>query len=257
MFRPFIALVIYFVVQLVCSIPVIVFSLFNGRDSGNIMPYAEVLSWTLIISSVITVVLLHVFKFINVARPGVSELKPKSTLLAIASVVLLMFASSVLTEWVSLDNIMAEQFMAMALTVPGALAISVIGPIAEEYLFREAIQGGMLRYGARPWVACVVSAFIFGLVHGNPAQILFAFLIGLVFAVVYMHTRSIVPVIICHIINNSTSVVLMNIYSDNPNIGFNEILGTTPAVVAFVLSLAVGLLLLRLFLKQSRAEQTA
>jgi hypothetical protein len=72
-----------------------------------------------------------------------------------------------------------------------------------------------------------------------------------------MHTRSIVPVIICHIINNSTSVVLMNIYSDNPNIGFNEILGTTPAVVAFVLSLAVGLLLLRLFLKQSRAEQTA
>lgn len=257
MFRPLIALAIYFVVQIVCTIPVVVFSIFNGGHSGNIMPHAEVLSWTLIISSVITVVLLHVFKFINVARPGISRLKAKPTALAIASVVLLMFASSILTEWVSLDNFMAEQFMAMALTVPGSLAIGVIGPIAEEYLFREAIQGGMLRYGARPWVACVVSALIFGIVHGNPAQILFAFIIGLVFAIVYMHTRSIIPVIICHIINNSTSVVLMNIYSDNPNIGFNEILGTTPAVVAFVLSLAVGLLLLRLFLKQSRAEQTA
>lgn len=257
MFRPLIALAIYFVVQIVCSIIVVVFAVIDGRSTGNIMPSADVLSWSLIVSSVITVVLLHVFKFINVARPGISRLKAKPTALAIASVVLLMFASSVLTEWVQLDNIMAELFMAMALTVPGALAIGVIGPIAEEYLFREAIQGGMLRYGARPWVACVVSALIFGIVHGNPAQILFAFIIGLVFAIVYMHTRSIIPVIICHIINNSTSVVLMNIYSDNPDIGFNDILGTTPTVVAFVLSLAVGLLLLRLFLKQSRAEQTA
>ena len=257
MFRPIIALAIYFVVQIVCSIPVAVFAVIDGRNSGSIMFSADLLSWSLIVSSVITVMLLHVFKFINVARPGVSELKPKSTLLAIASVVLLMFASSVLTEWIQLDNIMAEQFSAMAQTLSGALAIGVIGPIAEEYIFREAIQGGMLRYGARPWVACVVSAFIFGLVHGNPAQIPFAFLVGLAFAVVYMHTRSIIPVIICHIINNSTSVVLMNIYSDNSDIGFNDILGKTPAVVAFALSLAVGLLLLRLFLKQSRAEQTA
>lgn len=256
MFRPIIALAIYFVVQIVCSIPIIAISVVQGRESGDIMPSADALSWSLIVSSVITVAILHIFKFINITRTGLSELKAKPAALAILSLILLMFASNILTEWMQLDNIMAEQFSAMAQTLSGALAIGVVGPIAEEYVFREAIQGEMLRHGARPWVACFVSALIFGLVHGNPAQIPFAFLVGLAFAVVYMHTRSIIPVIICHIINNSTSVVLMNIYSDSPDIQFSDIMGSTATIVAFALALIGGLALLRFVVKQTKISET-
>ena len=253
MLKPFIAFAIYLVVQLVCSIPLVVISVTDTVKTGSLSISSELLSWSLIASSVITIVVLHIFKFINVLKPGICHLKAKTASVAILSVVLLMFASSVLTEWMQLENLMADQFLAMAQTVPGMIAIGIIGPIAEEYVFREAIQGGMLRYGARPWVACVVSALIFGLVHGNPAQIPFAFLVGIVFALVYMYTRSILPVIICHVINNSTSVVLMNIYADKPDAGFNDIFGLVPTIIAFVLSLIVGLLLLRWFMKQSKA----
>lgn len=253
MYRPIIAIAIYLVVQLVCSIPLAAITAVQTVKTGSLSISPELLSWSLIASSVITIVVLHIFKFINVLKPGICHLKAKTASVAILSVVLLMFASSVLTEWMQLENLMADQFLAMSLTVPGMIAIGIVGPIAEEYVFREAIQGGMLRYGARPWLACTVSAFVFGLVHGNPAQIPFAFLVGLVFALVYMHTRSIVPVIICHIINNSTSVVLMNVYRDTPDVGFNDMLGLTPTIIAFVLSLVVGLLLLLWFIKQSKA----
>ena len=257
MFRPLIVLAIYFLIQFVCTIPFIANSIIQGYEFSNIMPSAYDLSWSLIASSAITVVILHAFRFINLAKPGFRNLKPKSAALAIVSIILLMFASNILTEWMQLDNIMADQFSAMAQTTPGAFAIGIVGPIAEEYVFREAIQGGMLRYGARPWVAYFVSALIFGIVHANPAQIPFAFLVGLAFAVVYMHTRSIIPVIICHIINNSTSVVLMNIYSDSPDIQFSDIMGNAATIITFAFALIGGFALLKYSIELTKTDKEA
>ncbi|MBQ8804912.1 MAG: CPBP family intramembrane metalloprotease [Bacteroidaceae bacterium] len=243
MLKPLLVLLLYFVVQVFCSM---LLPLFVDLSAGTSSPgFAAAMSWTLIVSSVLTVIVLHAVKLIDVTRPLGMGLKMRGTVLSVIAVIFLMFASNLLTEWMQLENLMAEEFIAMATTIPGALAIGIIGPITEEYVFREGIQGSMLRQGVTPWLACVFSAMVFGLVHGNPAQIPFAFLVGLVFAVVYMRTRSIIPVSICHIINNSHAVILMNIYSDRPDIGFKDIIGSeTIMYVSFALALVVGLLML-------------
>ncbi len=265
--RPFLALLIYFIVQVACSLLLLAISMFAGdADASHQFTYdGSALSWMLLASSVITIVLLHVFKLIDVFHPnghslrGFSPapqhnsnksdsafgLRENSSLYYVLPLMLLMFSCNLLTEWLELDNNMEQQFLAMAVTVPGMLAIGVVGPIAEEYVFREAIQGGMLRQGVRPWIACVASALVFGVIHMNPAQIPFAFMVGLAFAYVYYRTRSIIPVIICHIINNSSAVVLMNVYSDQPDITFRDLVGSDAVMIAcFAVSLIVGLLLL-------------
>ncbi len=252
---PFCALLIYGIVQILCSLALLVISLVNGdADASHQFTYdGTMLSWALLVSSVLTIVFLHAFKFINVFRPNghsfvsnnSSLLTPHSSLYYVFALTLLMFASNLLTEWMNLENNLEQQFLSMATTVPGMLAIGVVGPITEEYVFREAIQGGMLRNGVRPWIACVASALVFGIIHMNPAQIPFAFMVGLAFAYVYYRTRSIIPVMICHIINNGSAVVLMNIYSDQSDITFRELIGSDAAmIVCFALSLIVGLLLL-------------
>ena len=66
----------------------------------------------------------------------------------------------------------------------GYVAIGVIVPFAEEIVFRGAILRNLLRlFDGKPWAAILISAIIFGLVHGNSAQFLKCFfarnLIGL------------------------------------------------------------------------------
>ncbi len=246
---PLLALLIYFLVQVICSLLLPIISLVTNDNTTTLPTVIDgsSLSWLLLASSVITIVVFHFLKYIDIAHPrGVQPHCSWRTLLfAILPLTLLMFASNLLTEWMNLDNIMEEQFLSMATTIPGILAIGIIGPITEEYVFREAIQGSMLRNGVSPVIACIVSALVFGIIHANPAQIPFAFLVGLAFAYVYLRTRSVIPVMICHIINNSSAVILMNVYADRPDLGFSDLLGTTMMIVCFVVSLTLGLILLK------------
>ena len=66
----------------------------------------------------------------------------------------------------------------------------------------------------KAWVAIIASALIFGVVHGNPAQIPFAFLLGVMFGWLYYRTRSLLPGIIGHVLNNSIAAVNMILYGD-------------------------------------------
>ncbi len=246
---PILALLIYFLVQVICSFLLSIISMVTNDNSVSTLTTIDgsTLSWLLLVTSAITIVVFHFLKFIDIAHPCGAQphCSWRTQMFAILPLTLLMFAFNLLTEWMNLDNIMEKEFLSMGTTIPGILAIGIIGPITEEYVFREAIQGSMLRNGVSPVIACIVSALVFGIIHANPAQIPFAFLVGLAFAYVYLRTRSVIPVMICHIINNSSAVILMNVYADRPDIGFSDLLGTTMMIVCFVVSLAVGLLLLK------------
>ncbi|HJD74471.1 hypothetical protein GGR06_003840 [Bacteroides reticulotermitis] len=87
----------------------------------------------------------------------------------------------------------------------GIVTIALVGPVFEEILFRGAITKVLLeRYS--PGKAILFSALVFGIFHLNPAQIIPAFLIGLLFAWTYYKTRSLIPCIVMHVVNNSFSV---------------------------------------------------
>lgn len=80
------------------------------------------------------------------------------------------------------------------------LLISIIGPIFEEIIFRKILIDRTIKYGAK--VSIIISAVLFGFIHGNINQFFYAFLIGGFFAYVYIKTGNIKYSIILHIITN-------------------------------------------------------
>ncbi len=97
----------------------------------------------------------------------------------------------------------------------GFLVIAVFVPIAEEGVFRGAILRKLLEYNAKPIVPILVSAVIFGAVHGNLAQFLNAFLMGIVLGFLYYRTRSILPGIIVHLTNNGIAYILYRLFPEH------------------------------------------
>ncbi len=88
------------------------------------------------------------------------------------------------------------------------LSVGIVGPITEELLFRGLIFDRLDRYlGTRP--AVIISALIFGAVHLNMVQFIYATIIGILFAYFYSRYRNIWIPIIAHITVNMAGVVLM------------------------------------------------
>ena len=78
-----------------------------------------------------------------------------------------------------------------------AVSIVLVGPLAEELMFRGVIQTRLER--AMPvWAAVAVQAVLFGVTHGTPIQMAYAFLIGLAFGVLRSRTGSILPGFAAH-----------------------------------------------------------
>lgn len=82
------------------------------------------------------------------------------------------------------------------------LTAIVLAPILEEILFRGIVQDS-LTYKYGPLRGILLGAALFGIVHVIPQQAFNAFLIGLVLGYIYYQTRSLVPVIVIHCINNA------------------------------------------------------
>lgn len=77
----------------------------------------------------------------------------------------------------------------------------VIAPIFEEIMYRGVFLNGMLkRYS--PKKAIILSSLVFGFVHLNLPQGLNAFVLGLIFAVIYYYTRSLYLCMFMHAVNN-------------------------------------------------------
>ena len=238
---PFIAFIIYLLVQVVASLPM-------GVALG-INPNSDKVLWmsvTLLVSSIITPIVLMLMPPYDLRHSFRSVgCKYEAALIGIGAVVIGLFGFNILCERMDLANWMEELMMGMSKNVLGILAICVFGPICEEVVFRGGIMRPLLKKGLNPWAAIIVSAVIFGLAHGNPAQIPFAALLGVVFGVVYYRTGSLIITTICHILNNSFSVLMMNIYGDEANdITFDSMLGHNTATILMVLTiLACGALL--------------
>lgn len=87
------------------------------------------------------------------------------------------------------------------------LAVMALFPaVLEELLFRVCILQTLRRYGDR--LAIVLSAVLFGAIHGGMAQSVFAFLVGLILGWLVVATGNPWNAVILHFVNNALSVVL-------------------------------------------------
>lgn len=119
----------------------------------------------------------------------------------------------------------------------GLLVIGIIGPFAEELLFRGAIYSEM-RKAFSFWPTAIISGLFFGLIHMNLLQGMIGFVLGIVLAYLIYKTGSLWIPIIFHCVYNSSAVVLGYIVPEvqtfNENILF-FVIGAIIFVVAFIL----------------------
>lgn len=90
---------------------------------------------------------------------------------------------------------------AMGAAVLAATVLCVAAPIAEELFFRGLVHGSLRRFGVP--VATVVSAAFFAVVHVVPAAFPILFVVGVVLALLYERTGSLLPGILVHACLNS------------------------------------------------------
>ncbi|WP_423244933.1 lysostaphin resistance A-like protein [Hathewaya massiliensis] len=83
----------------------------------------------------------------------------------------------------------------------------IIAPIFEEILCRGILLEGLLLRN-KPYISIVISASMFSLMHGNLVQIPNTFFMGLIIGWVYYKTRSVIPCIFAHFINNLLPTIL-------------------------------------------------
>lgn len=86
-----------------------------------------------------------------------------------------------------------------------AFSTSIVPAVFEEISMRCFAMGALKKYGKGFAVFSV--SIIFGLLHLNVIQFVFAFLVGMVLGYITIKTDSIVPAMIIHGFNNSFSVI--------------------------------------------------
>lgn len=95
---------------------------------------------------------------------------------------------------------LASSFILFILTV-------IIAPVFEEFIFRGAVMNLLKPYGGG--IAIFVSAFCFGIYHGNFQQFFYAFALGILLGYIGYATDSIFCTTLLHLMFNGVSGIIM------------------------------------------------
>lgn len=119
------------------------------------------------------------------------------------------------------------------------LMVCIFAPIVEELFFRRFIIRKMIVHGEL--AALVVSAFVFGMVHGTLSQIPYALAVGLVFGYIYIRFGNIYLNIGLHLFLNFMGGVFDLLIADVPYAEY-----ISPAIsIAFIAAAVVVLIVKR------------
>ena len=106
------------------------------------------------------------------------------------------------------------------------ISTAIMPAICEEFSMRCCAMG-LLRKHGKAFAVFAVS-LIFGLLHGNVIQFIFAFLVGIVLAFVTIKTDNILPAMLIHGLNNGRSVLYDIVeYASSTEIADKVITGVT------------------------------
>jgi len=209
-------ILIYFGIQIGVTFPIFLvwtlISLLQGNDAATGM--ISIMGICLLFSNLLMGYYLYKKRYFGLDRQTWSFKSPlKMILLCIALVVSYNILFDLFSTYVPLPNLFSDTFADLSTSILGILIVVFIGPVLEELLFRGTFIPLFLR-NMEPWKAILLSALIFGIIHGNPVQVINAFFIGLLLGWLYYKTASLIPVILIHILNNGFSMFLMKYFAD-------------------------------------------
>lgn len=257
--HPILAVAIFIICQSLASLAIIAIEIIKDykafsstMDTGNIMSLISSgsMAWATIISGIAAVLIMGLIKAFDWKTVlNVKTIDWKMGTVSILAAIFGIFGLNLVEEWIELPNLLEDMFPDMASTTIGFIAIGIAAPVVEEFLFRESIAGNMFRAGFNKWATILISAFVFGAIHGNPAQIPFAAAMGVILAIIYYKTGNIVIPIIIHALNNSYACIQMNMLGEEVNTySFTDDIGGLPVAIPLaVLSIALCIILLKVF----------
>ena len=226
--------------------------------------------------------LIPVLVFAGLFHPGIGsylKLKGKGSwrlaLISMVMVVLLMPLNDVLTWWnegwqfgpieesmrrmSEMEKEMLEKMV--SLTTVGDLVlqlviIALVPAVCEELFFRGGVQQILSGWFKNRHVAVIVAALVFSLAHGDMYGAVPRFVMGLLLGYLFAYSGSMVVNISAHFFNNAAIVVMYYLY----NRGELSMSPTEPLLmpwyVVVMCTVAVGILFVVYFLKNSSKEQS-
>lgn len=124
------------------------------------------------------------------------------------------------------------------------LAVCIVGPIAEELVFRGMIFG-KLRRAFSFWPAAIISGIMFGVFHMNIMQGVYASVLGVLLAYVYEKTQTIFGSIFFHIVFNARSYITDFVNSGIQSVVPSETVYSAGLILFSILSGIIVILLAR------------
>lgn len=148
---------------------------------------------------------------VNLERPGVPALK--TVLLIIAAFggcMLANFITNIIVSFgegfgIYLETPVTPEPASVIDLLLSFFGTAILPPLIEEYAMRGVVLGNLRKYG--DGFAIVASAFCFGIFHGNPSQIPFAFMCGLLLGYIAVETGSLWVSIAVHMLVNGLSCI--------------------------------------------------
>ncbi len=184
-----------------------------------ILQYSDNYFWVLLMSQIILIVPSLVYLIIqkvNVAQ-AIRFHKIK-----ISNIVLIIIFSYLISPLMNLINAISmlyvkndtADFMNSIVSnsgfLPSLIMVAFIPCIFEESVYRGIFYNEYSK--VNPLKGIFLSAFLFGIIHGNLNQFSYAFAMGIVFALLIEATDSILATMIVHFFINGTSVLVMSLY---------------------------------------------
>ena len=167
----------------------------------------------------------------------------------------LMFAVGVVLE--PLLRLMPELSLEVGRGFWTILSLVIFAPIFEELICRGVVLGSLRgKFGVT--TAWLVSSLFFGVLHGQPVQVINATVIGLVLGYVYLATESRWSVMIRHALNNA--VAYLALATGHGNALLIDLVGSRTLYVliyiaALALSAVSGYMMLRALRRMKEAEK--
>lgn len=196
----------------------------KGVEKDAMMDYmfsSKITLWSMVLGYVVTIVVFLGLRYVKI-RTGRIERDRLWKTIGIAALIALgwMFVEVGILQLIDADKLFAdemeeleklEKIMAGPL---GVLAVGILAPISEEIGFRGVLMGGLLRIRCGAWPAIVISAIVFAYFHGTHIQLLGTTVFGIISGWLYWRTRSLIPSMIIHMVNNSAACILEMIAPD-------------------------------------------
>lgn len=232
---------------------------FRVNDEG-----LQIMDWKYLLAATLpSVILCFIIFFWDMLRNGLSFKSyfssshiSGSDVTGIFGTALFAFAAGQISQYILLIGCYSFGFSPIALdysTMPQYdtpyFAVSVImtvilGPIAEELMYRGVILRGLSQVSGR--FAIIMSAVMFGCMHGNLTQAFCAFVFGLVLGYAAVKTGSLILPIACHIMANlavtTVSFVEYFLGEDVANVYWFAVLGLFGLIglISFIVMLSGG-----------------